>query len=86
MGVERVGFDDVGAGFQVRSVDAENDVGAGEYEMIVTAFERGSAEVLSGERVLLNERAHGSVEDQDSFVERFNKRLLPVIHACLFLV
>ena len=76
VGVEGIGFDDVGAGFVVGAVDVEDDVGTGEDEMIVAAFERESAEIRGGEVALLDHGAHGAVEHEDAGGEGIFERLL----------
>ena len=70
---ERVGLDDVGAGRQVLAVDAADDVGPRQDEHVAVALElaRMAAEPLAAEvglrqRVALDHRAHGAVEEQDA--------------------
>ncbi len=82
--VERVGLDDVGAGGEIRAVDAEDHVRPREHEMIVAALERSSAKIRGSQVLLLDHGTHGPVEDQYPIVERSKKRCLPIVHACLF--
>jgi hypothetical protein len=72
VGVEGVGLDEVGAGREVLAVDAGDDVGRGEDQQVVVAAqvarpvgEAVAAEVLLGEPVPLDHRAHRAVEDED---------------------
>ena len=71
-----VSEDDAGAAGPVRAVDVEDDVGAGEDEVIVAAFERGSAEIGGGEVALLDHGSHCAVEHKDAGGEGIFERLL----------
>ena len=53
-----------------RSWTSCDDVGAGEDEVLVAAFELGAAEVVGGEVQGLDRGAHGAVEDEDALVEQ----------------
>ena len=57
-------------------MDVEDDIGAGEDEILVAAFERGSAEIGGGEVALLEHGAHGAVEHEDAGGEGIFERLL----------
>ncbi len=86
MRVEGVGLDDIGAGFEVGAMNCGDHVGAGQHEMIVAAFERGAAEIRSGQIALLDHGAHGPIEDKNPVLERLEKRLLAVVHAAVSIV
>ena len=75
LGVEGVGLDDVGAGFQIGVVDLADDLGLGEHEEIVVALE--IARVLLEARaaiaglvqlVALDHGAHGAIQDEDALL------------------
>src|SRR6516165_1210118 len=63
-GLETVRFYYVRAGFEVAAMDAENHVGASNDEILVTAFEAGSAEISGRESCLLNGSPHGAVQHE----------------------
>ena len=74
--VERARLDDVGAGLEVRVVDAADDVGPRQHEQVVVALQVArvggeplAAEVGLGEAVALHHRAHRAVEDEDAVAE-----------------
>ena len=64
------GLDHVAADGEERLVDALDDVRPRQNQMVVASLERLSAEVLGGEMVPLDVRAHGAVEHEHAFVER----------------
>ena len=73
LGVERVRLDDIGAGLEVRAVNAPNRVGLGECEQVVVAPDvavpvgEPLATVFGfAERVLLDHRASRTVQDDDA--------------------
>ncbi len=75
--VERIGFDDVGTGFEVGSVNFFNDVRLGENQQIIVALERHrvrrktlTAKIFFGEFIALNHRSHRAVKDQNSFAQK----------------
>ena len=77
-GAEGVGLDEVGTGLQVLLVDFLDDVGSGEREQLVVALhvmgmvaEALAAVVVLAQLVLLDHGAHGTVQDQDAFLEQF---------------
>ena len=75
LGVEGVGLNDVGAGFEIRVVDLADDVRLGQHEQVVVALEvawvileaRATIACLV-ELIALNHGAHGAVEDQDALL------------------
>ena len=76
-GVERVRLDHVGPGVEVGGVNRGDDVGPREREQVVVAAqvtrmvgEARPPEVGLGELVLLDQRPHGPVEDQDPLRRR----------------
>ena len=77
---EGVGLNDVGTGGEIGAVDIVDDVGAGFYEVLVAAFERGSTEIRSGKIAGLKHGAHGPVEGQDAGGERVFQRPVTVYH------
>lgn len=50
-------------------MNAGDDVGSGDNEVIVAAFQAGSAKVLGSEFMALDIGAHGSVKDEDAIAE-----------------
>ena len=62
---ERGGLDDVDADLEVVVVHLGDDVGPGEHEHLVAALERGPAEVVGGQVLLLHAGAEGPVVDDD---------------------
>ena len=61
------GLDDVGAGRRgSRAWIVADDVGPREDQVLVAALELGAAEVLGGEVLRLEPRAHRAVEDEDA--------------------
>ena len=70
-GVEGVGLDDVGAGFEIGTVDAADDLRPGQDQHIVIAFqilpvpgETLTAIVGLDETMALHHGAHGAIEDE----------------------
>ena len=85
VGVEGIGLDQVGPGFKVGRVDGANDVGLGQRQQVVVALqvagpvgEALAAEVGLAQAVLLDHRAHGPVEDEDTPGQLFLERLCSV--------
>jgi hypothetical protein len=66
---EAIRFYDVGAGFKIGLVDAFDDVGTRDYEVLVAAFEHSSAEVVRRKVGLLEHGAHGAVDYEYAGVE-----------------
>ena len=66
---EAVGFYYVRAGFEVRLVDAFYYVWTGYYEVLIAAFEDGSAEVFRSEVGLLQHGPHSAIDYEDAGVE-----------------
>src|SRR5690606_29977642 len=69
-----VRFDHVRPGFQVRFMDAADDVGARENEHLVAPFVRLPAEIRGGEGLLLDHRSHRAVHDDDFALQKLFKR------------
>jgi hypothetical protein len=67
--LEGVGLDDLGAGFEHRSVDALDRVGPVEHQGLV-ALALEATIVLGNEIELLQGRAHAAVEDDDALSHR----------------
>ncbi len=81
-GVEGVGFEDVGAGIQVRLLDGGDDVRTAEQQQVVVTPDVArpvgkpfAAVVLFFQLIALDHRAHAAVEDQDAFLEGLVKGL-----------
>jgi hypothetical protein len=81
-GVEGVGFEDVGAGIQVRLLDGGDDVRTAEQQQVVVTLDVArpvgkpfAAVVLFFQLIALDHRAHAAVEDQDAFLEGLVKGL-----------
>jgi len=71
--VERVGFDDVGAGFEELPVDVLNQLGTRYRQQVVVALqvpvplaESLAAEIVLCQAIALNHSAHRTIEKQDS--------------------
>ncbi len=80
LGVERIGLEQVGTGLEVAAVDLGDDVGPRDGQEIIVATqilgmraEPLPAEILLLQRVRLDHRAHGAVEDEDALRERVAK-------------
>jgi hypothetical protein len=73
VGAEGVGLDAVDAGGEVLAVDRGDDVGPGDVQDLVAAFE--VLEVLEGGVLGLEHGAHGAVGDDDAARERRAQRL-----------
>ena len=90
VGVEGVGFDDVGAGFEVLRVDLLDDVRLGEVQRVVVEAQIARvmgeflAAVIGFDQVAgLDHGAHGAIEHQDAPVhpvEQFGANLFAVVH------
>ena len=78
---EGVRRDHVRAGVEVGGVDASDDVGAREVQVLVTAFVLGAAEVLGAESRRLDHGAHRTVEDEDALGQRVPEKRHGVIVA-----
>ena len=63
-GAEGGGLDRVDAGLEVLGVHLLDQLGPGEHEVLVAALERGTAEVVGAEVLVLHPRAEGAVEDE----------------------
>ena len=79
---ESVGLDDVRAGFEELAVDRLDDVRAGDAEQVVVALEiafvvveRGIAEILLLQLVLLDHGAHRAVKKDDTLCEEVGEEL-----------
>ena len=70
---EGVRLDDVRASFEIFAVDAGNNVGAREYQILVAAFQVRAAEILGGQILLLQHGAHGAIQDEDALAQQFAK-------------
>ena len=64
--LKAVGFDDVGAGFEVPDVDVANPIRARHAQIFVAVFEMRAAEIGRSGVVRLEHGAHGAVENQDA--------------------
>ena len=71
--IERIGFNDIGAGFQVRAMDRQHHVGARLHQDFVAALQRRPTEIRGREMLLLQHGAHGAVDDQNAGVEGMNQ-------------
>ena len=67
--VERIGLDDIRAGFQIRAMDAQHHIGARLHQDFVAALQRRPAEIRGREMLLLQHGAHGAVDDQNTAIE-----------------
>ena len=73
--LEGARLDDVAPDREERLVDRLDDVGAGEDEVVVAAFERLPAEILGREVEALDARAHRAVVDEDALVRAARGRV-----------
>ena len=69
-GAEGIGFQNVGAGFQVSLVNIGNDLRKGQIKVFITAFELGAAKVIGPQVPVLNCGAHSAVNYQYSFLQQ----------------
>ena len=81
-GVEGIGLDNIRAGLEIGLVDFPDDMRPGQAQQVivagqrlVVAFELPPAEVSLGQTVVLDHRAHRTIEQQDSLAQRFFKRM-----------
>ena len=86
--VERVGFDDVGAGVQVLLVDPADHVGPRENQQIVVPLQAlrmvakpVAPEVRFFESCALDHRTHRTVEKDDSFLDKLLQSLCDCVFA-----
>ena len=78
LGVEGIGLYDIGAGLEVLAVDIENDLGLGENQEVVIAFEirfpvfKAIAPVIRFRQFMpLNHGSHSPIDDEDAFFQYF---------------
>ena len=71
---EGIGFDDVGAGFEILQVNIADDVGTGDVEDLGTVF-APQVVGLDRKRRLVDHGAHGAIDDEDTFGEDLFERL-----------
>ena len=67
---EAGGLDGIDADVEERLVHRRDDVGSGEAQHLVAAFEGGAAEVVGAEVEILHERAERAIEDDDPLGDR----------------
>src|SRR6266511_2672802 len=67
---ERGGLDRVDTHVEELAVHLGDQVGPGEYDVLVAALERRAAEVVGPEILVLDPRPEGAVEDQDAITQR----------------
>ena len=87
---ERVGLDDIGAGFEVLRVNFLDNPWLGEKEQLETAFEVFSLPISKpfppiiglGQLVALNHCAHRAVEHDDAFAQERFQRMKVRRHDC----
>ena len=72
---EAIGLDDVRTGFEIFPVNVQNHVRTRSDEILVAAFERGTAKIRSGEIALLQHGAHRAVKHEDSLREQLPQGL-----------
>ena len=68
--LKAIGFDDVGAGFEIPDMDVANPIRARDAQIFVAIFEMRAAEIGRGGVVRLEHGAHGAVENQDALSQR----------------
>ena len=86
--VERVGFDDVRARFEILAMDVLDDRRLGDVQQVVEALEVLAAPVREPraakrrliQLALLDHRAHRAVNDDDAFAQQAFKMFNPVRH------
>src|SRR5262249_10173115 len=76
---ESGGLYDVRACVKITAMDIEDDVGPGEYEVFVAAFQVRSAKISGGQLLCLNSGAHRAVQNEDSFLKHRLQQPYPVI-------
>ena len=72
-GVEGIGFEDVGSRFQIAVVNGGNDLGLGQHQQVVIAFQIAlpvgktlTAKVALFQTVALDHGAHAAIQHQNS--------------------
>ncbi len=75
---ERVGFDDVGAGFEILAMDIQHHIRPRLDQVFIATFKRRSTEIRGGQIALLQHRAHGAIEHQDAGGESVVKGSEPI--------
>ena len=73
-GAEGGGLDRVDARLEVLVVHLVDEIGPGEHEVLVAALERGAAEVVGTEVLVLDPGAEGAVEDEHALAERVEEQ------------
>src|ERR1039458_2108248 len=68
--IKRIGLDDIGAGFQIRAVNAQHHVRPRFHQDFVAALQHRPAEIRGRELPLLQHGAHGAIDNQNAAVER----------------
>ena len=68
-GLEGARLDDIAADREKRLMDAADDIGPRQHQMVVTALERLAAEIGCREVVALDVGPHGAVVDEDAIGE-----------------
>jgi len=86
VGVEGVGLDQVGPGFQVGRMDAANDLRLCQGQQVVVALlvavvrlEAVAVIVVSIQPVALDHGAHGAIEDEDSLLEQAVQQMCALV-------
>lgn len=79
MAAEGIGFDDVGTGLVVLTMDITDPIGACEKEVFRAVFKGGATPVFDGGVKLLEHGAHGAIEDKNSLLEGFLEGLLALL-------
>ena len=71
---------------EILAMNVEHDIGAGDDQVFVAAFEVRAAEIRGGEIGLLQHGAHGAIQDEDALAQQFAKgqALLNEILSCLY--
>ena len=82
---EGIGFDDVGAGFQVAPMNVFNDVRPGYDQVFVATFVLRAAKVVRTKIAVLDGSAHGSINHEQAIGQRRFQFILTGIycHKCL---
>ena len=68
--MKAVGFDNVGAGFEVPNVDIADPIRARDTQIFVAVFEMRAAKISRSGVIRLEHRAHGAVENEDALGQR----------------